>query len=104
MVIDEIVGIYYTDNPVGAQYTDCMMAKKSIINRVSGRECGEENSFAPVSRHKWLLISASLMLFLVLPLLFIWGSLDAIHPHSYESSNATDSDDDLSLEHKDVAS
>lgn len=30
--------------------------------------------------HKWLLISATILIFMVLPLLFIWSSLDIIHP------------------------
>ena len=33
----------------------------------------------PISLHNWLLISACILTFLVLPLLFIWSSLGAIH-------------------------
>ena len=39
-------------------------------------------TFIPL--HKWLLISASALIFFVLPLLFIWSSLGVIHTRAYE--------------------
>ena len=38
----------------------------------------------PILLHNWLLISAWVMTFLVLPLLFVWSSLGVIHPQFYE--------------------
>jgi hypothetical protein len=48
-------------------------------------EDGELLALIPL--HKWLLISASVLIFLVLPLLFIWSSMGIIHPHHQGQSN-----------------
>ena len=42
----------------------------------------KHESVEPVLSHKWSLISVSVFIFLVLPLLFIWSSLESIHPPS----------------------
>lgn len=47
----------------------------------------ESELLALIPLHKWLLISASVLIFLVLPLLFIWSSVGIIHPHNDGPNN-----------------
>ena len=44
----------------------------------------KSDNLTPIRLHKWLLISATVLIFVVLPLLFIWSSMGMIHTRAYE--------------------
>ena len=64
------------------------MPDESMLKNKSSDFFDEKRAFiTPLPVHKWLLISASVLIFLVLPLLFIWSSLGIIHTPVYEQDN-----------------
>jgi len=64
---------------------ECIMTKESTLkNKVPQFFSEERELIALVPLHKWLLISACVLIFIVLPLLFIWSSLGIIHPQGYD--------------------
>ena len=60
------------------------MAEESTLkNKASSLFDEDRELLALIPLHKWLLISASTLIFVVLPLLFVWSSLGLIHSPSY---------------------
>ncbi len=60
------------------------MTKESTLkNKASNYFDDQKDLSGLIPFHKWLLISASVLIFVVLPLLFIWSSLGTIHPPIY---------------------
>lgn len=57
------------------------MTQESTLKTKVSRYFDEDRELqALIPLHKWLLILGSVLIFLVLPLLFIWTSLGIIHP------------------------
>lgn len=64
------------------------MADESMLKNKSSTFFDEKREhLAPIPLHKWLLISACVLIFLVLPLLFIWSSLGIIHNRANEQDS-----------------
>ena len=64
------------------------MAEESTLkNKASSLFDEDRELIALIPLHKWLLISASALIFVVLPLLFVWSSLGLIHTHPYGQGN-----------------
>ena len=57
-----------------------MTIESTLQNKASRFFEKDTENLAIVPLHKWLFISASILIFVVLPLLFIWSSLGIIHP------------------------
>lgn len=76
----------YTSQLDGALYKDCIMLHKEMLkNKTSDNFFDEKReNVTSLPLHKWLLISASALIFVVLPLLFIWSSMGMIHTRGYE--------------------
>lgn len=63
------------------------MAKQKILRNNSAHFVDEKNEIAHANMaQQWLIISAWLLLFFVLPLLFAWSSLGRIHVRPYSPS------------------
>lgn len=63
------------------------MAKQKILRNNATSFIDEKKEGATTQAvHHWLLISAWLLLFFVLPLLFVWSSLGRIHVRPYGPS------------------
>ena len=60
-----------------------MAEQYSIKNAAPDFFDEDQELLALIPLHKWLFISASVLIFVVLPLLFVWSSLGLIHPGSY---------------------
>ncbi len=64
------------------------MADELILKDRSSNFFDEERDVLTlIPLHKWLLISGWVLIFLVLPLLFIWSSLGIIHTPVYEQDH-----------------
>ena len=64
------------------------MPDESVLKNKSSTYFDEKRAVgAPIPLHKWLLISAYVLIFVVLPLLFIWSSLKIIHTPGYEQNS-----------------
>ena len=61
-----------------------MTIESTLQNKASRFFEKDTENLAIVPLHKWLFISASILIFVVLPLLFIWSSLGVIHTRAYE--------------------
>lgn len=62
----------------------CIMTKETTFKSKPSNFFDEERDLSGlIPFHKWLLISASVLIFVVLPLLFIWSSLGIIHQPVY---------------------
>jgi hypothetical protein len=64
-----------------------MPDQSALKNKLSNYFDEKKALGAHVSLHKWLLISACVLIFVVLPLLFIWSSLKIIHTPGYEQNS-----------------
>ncbi len=60
-----------------------MAEETTFKNKASSLFDEDRELLALIPLHKWLLISASVLIFVVLPLLFIWSSLGIIHTRPY---------------------
>ncbi len=64
-----------------------MNKESTIKNKASAFYDEDKELQVLVPLHKWLLVSASVLVFLVLPMLFIWSSLGLIHQQGYEQGS-----------------
>lgn len=61
-----------------------MNKEATLKNKIPAFFVGDKELSVLIPLHKWLLISASVLVFLILPLIFVWSSLGLIHPRGYE--------------------
>lgn len=66
---------------------DVFMTKETILKPKAHHFFDKEQELlALIPLHKWLMIAGGFLIFLVLPLLFVWSSLGIIHPNAYDQS------------------
>ncbi len=80
--------VSYTYDPLSILYMDVFMTKETTLKHKAHHFFDEEEELlALIPLHQWLMIAGGVLIFLVLPLLFVWSSLGIIHPHTYEQGN-----------------